>query len=377
MQKEEIQDLVHKYLNDQATAKELERLSDWYQSAHHENIEWFAEVKNEEALLKAQMLYAIQLQTRPAKPTKLLPKVVAAAAAVATITLGTWLYYSANTHRPVADPGQYQIANDIAPGKHTATLTSADGKTIRLSDAKTGVVIAASSLKYNDGTALEPEHSALRQVVESTKLTATTPRGGTYQVTLADGTKVWLNAASSLHFPSNFKGLANRKVKLTGEAYFEVAKNKAQPFVVEGQGQELEVLGTHFNVNAYPDEGGVKTTLLEGSVKVKNDYTGLILKPHEQSVMKDKQFDVFAVNVEQIVAWKNGQFAFDKQNLQDIMRNIARWYDVEVVYAPDFKSLPFTGSVSRFKNISSVLKVLELTGSVHFKIEGRRVTVMK
>ncbi|TCD02547.1 FecR family protein [Pedobacter psychroterrae] len=298
-------------------------------------------------------------------PTRLWPRLVGVAAAVAAITLGVWFYYT--PRHPDTETSSAQAAvNDIAPGKNTATLTLANGKVLHLDTNRTSVTVTDS-------------------VQVTTMLTASTPRGGTYQVVLPDGTQVWLNADSKISFPSQFTG-SERKILLEGEAYFEVAKNKKMPFIVESGGQLVEVLGTHFNIKAYQDEGSIKTTLLEGSVKVSRQPTpggkigkgfSEVLKPNQQAIMTGNKLDVIIANIEQTIAWKNGMIVFQKQSLQDIMRGVSRWYDVEVVYGPGLENILLTGSISRFKDISSILQVLELTGKVHFKVEGRRVTVMK
>lgn len=279
------------------------------------------------------------------------------------------------------------LLNDIAPGKNTATLTLADGKVIPLSDAKTGVVIDASKLSYNDGTAIST--SVQDQGKAGSLLNAiATPRGGQYHVVLPDGTKVWLNAASSIKFPSNFTGVKQRRVELTGEAYFEVSKiagDKHIPFVVVSSNQQVEVLGTHFNINAYADEASSKTTLLEGAVQVSslnNDKSTFVenhsarLSPGQQASLNDRAIQIKTVNTEAAVAWKNNKFMFEGNNIQGIMRQISRWYDVDVVFKGNISQEAFAGKISRFKHLSEVLDLIELTGLVHFKVEGRRITVM-
>lgn len=305
------------------------------------------------------------------------------AAVFALLTFGIWFYISSRS-----DSGaETYFANDIPPGKNTATLTLASGKMITLSGAKAGVVIGNESLKYNDGTEVEAE------ALQTQLLTATTPRGGTYQVSLPDGTRVWMNADSKLSFPSKFSG-KERKVLLNGEAYFEVAKSyqpKAKgdqsepeliPFVVATDKQEVTVLGTHFNINSYRDEAATKTTLLEGSVRVavtgtKGTSTTLsrILIPGEQAI-NNGNIRVEQAETEEAVAWKNGNTVFKDRTLESIMRELSRWYDVEVVYAADApKYETFSGAVSRTRNISTVLERMQTTGSVRFKVEGRTITV--
>lgn len=204
-----------------------------------------------------------------------------------------------------------------------------------------------------------------------------TPRAGQYQINLPDGTKVWLNAASSLRYPSRFSG-SKRIVALTGEGYFEVAKNKQHPFVVKTDRQEVQVLGTHFNINSYTDESSTNTTLVEGSVRVTTlDGKNRLLKPGEQSQLKGDEIEVSDVDTENVLSWKNGDFVFKGDDFKSIMRKISRWYDVEVIYQGDFDDLKFGGYISRTKNISSVLSIMESTGKVHFNIKDKRITVSR
>ncbi len=206
-----------------------------------------------------------------------------------------------------------------------------------------------------------------------------TPNGGQYQISLPDGSKVWLNAASSLRFPVSFASLANRRVELKGEAYFEVAKDKNHPFIVSSAGQTIEVLGTHFDVNSYGDGEKLRTTLLEGSIKLTAGANAKILMPGQQSVVSNgKGIVVSTVNTNQSVAWKEGYFSFKNENLENIMWSVSRWYDVEIEFEDnDLKDDIFWGTVSRFAKVGDVLKVLERTGEVHFNIQGRKIVVSK
>ena len=204
--------------------------------------------------------------------------------------------------------------------------------------------------------------------------TLATPRGGQYQLTLPDGSKVWLNAASSLRYPVAFLG-AERRVEVTGEAYFEVTKNASQPFKVSlRDNQEVDVLGTSFDINAYADEPEIRTTLLTGAVKTE----GVTLKPGQQAAWTlNRPVRVRSdADVEEAIAWKNGKFIFSGGDIQSVMRQLERWYDVEVDYKGDFKGVELVGVISRFKNISEILNMLEQTHTVTFQVEGRRVTVL-
>jgi transmembrane sensor len=341
------------------------------------------------------------------KPVRTLwPRIVVAAAAVAAITLGVWLYYasSINGRHPELVSG-FPLANDIAPGKNTATLTLASGKVINLSDAKSGIVVGDEKLAYNDGSLVQDSSGShfsgslkgdqkntgpvrMPSLGAKALLTASTPRGGTYQVTLPDGTRVWLNADSKISFPSQFSG-GIRKILLSGEAYFEVNKDKARPFIVVTDRQTVEVLGTHFNINAYRDENNTRTTLLEGSLRVNGKSTAqgpvlplgegnIILKPGQQSILSNtNQILVKVMNAGETVAWRNGKFVFRKDDMQSVMRQVSRWYDIEVVYLDDMSGKTIWGTVNKYANISAVLDMIELTGGVSFRIEGRKVFVGK
>jgi hypothetical protein len=316
---------------------------------------------------------------------KLWPRILVAAAAVAAIVVGVWFFNTDTSRHPEFVSG----SQDIAPGKNGATITLANGKVIQLSDAKSGVVIGEDDLKYSDGSDVRyssgtSSSGSLKGSQNSTELQgadgkvqnliAATTKGQTYQFTLADGTKVWLNADSKLEFPSNFVNGKTRNVKLSGEGYFEVAKDKAHPFMVNFRTLTLTVLGTHFNVNAYENEKIAKATLLEGSIKVEK----LFLKPAQQAVFDDhRRLSLQTLeNAEKEIAWKDGYFRFYDEKIQDIMKELERWYDIEVVYEGKMTTEGFTGKVSRNKNISQVLMILEKTKGVHFKIDGRRVTVI-
>lgn len=299
--------------------------------------------------------------------------IIATVAAISSITISSWLYFDNPSTTIELDP----IA-DIAPGGNKATLTFDNGKTISLSETKSGIVIDPGKIAYNDGTLIANNSDS-----ESGFATITTPKGGQYQIVLSDGSKVYMNAASSLQYPLNLGKSGQRKVILkSGEAYFEVTKDKKRPFVVSAGSQEVLVLGTHFNINAYSPEGGVRTTLVEGTVKVTANKLGRnvmakILKPGEQSINKDGSLAVHQVNTGIELAWKKGKIQFVRADLKTVMEMIGRWYDIEVIYQYYPIDGKFTGSISRSKHIVEVLNLLETTGEVHFKIEGRKVFVMR
>ena len=284
------------------------------------------------------------------------------------------------------DVNKFTIANKPVNTKvnsNKATLTLSDGRQIVLDQTSEGelaednqVVISKSEegqIVYN--------LSGLSGSAKSGELaynTITTPNGGNYQVLLPDGTKVWLNALSSLRFPTAFLG-KDRSVELTGEGYFEVAKNKTKPFFVTTGKVRIEVIGTHFNVAAYDDDHTIKTSLLEGIVKVNNNSSSAILKPGQQAVSQHSSstIKINEANMDDVMAWKNGYFVFRDEPIEVIMKKVSRWYDIEVNYEGDMNGIAFGGKYLKNNTLNELLKSLELTGTVKFKIDGRRVTVMQ
>lgn len=266
--------------------------------------------------------------------------------------------------------------NEIEPGHDKAVLTLADGRTIVLDTGRNGalsnqggtvVIKLDNKLSYRDN-----------QQAQSTGVvynTVTTPRGGQYQLLLADGTKVWLNAASSLRFPTAFAG-AERKVELTGEGYFEVAHDGSRPFYVTVNDMQVKVVGTHFNINAYTDEASAKTTLLQGRVLVKNGGKSVFLNPGQQAQASGTETLRIqnGVDVDEAVAWKNGRFQFNSADIKTVMRQITRWYDVDVRFAGNLQAAHITGEVPRTLNLLQVIKVLEASG-IDVKIDGRTLSV--
>jgi ferric-dicitrate binding protein FerR (iron transport regulator) len=299
-----------------------------------------------------------------------------AAAAVVFIAFSLTAYLSLHKKK------EHVFAIDVAPGKNKAILTLADGRKISLSDAMKGDIAKEAGFsitKTADGQLVY--NVAGSENVNDTRLNMiSTPNGGEWQIQLPDGSTVWLNAASSIQYSLNIGTAKQRVVKLDGEAYFEVAKNAAHPFIVETDKQAVEVLGTHFNINSYKDEKVTKTTLLEGSVRVlhKNTNESEILKPGEQSLVSVSGIAIKEVDVEEAIAWKKGYFMFNNERQESILRKVARWYNVEIEYAdPEAKDVMYYGTVSRFEKISKVLTKFEQTGEVHFDIKGNKLIVHK
>lgn len=309
----------------------------------------------------------------------------AIAAAIALIFLSiAFFFIKQQNEKPIVSVAAKHL-NDVDPGANKATLTLADGSVITLNDATAGKIAQQAGMvisKTADGQILyELSESSADQ--GDGYNTISTPYGGRYEIVLQDGTHVVLNSGSSIRYPLSFKG-EQRRVTLSGEAYFEVAKDKSRPFIVAtpasatAQAQEIKVLGTHFNVNAYADEKAYVTTLLEGSVKVgiAGTENARILKPGQQSILR-QQIQVKEADTETAVAWKNGLFALADEPVEDMMRKLARWYNVEIVYQGTVPQIGFWAQISKNKKLSEVLDVLEETNGIHFKIEGRRVIVMQ
>ncbi|WP_316765760.1 FecR family protein [Pedobacter frigiditerrae] len=299
---------------------------------------------------------------------------IAGIAAVIAIVSASALLYDYNLNEKITP--SVAIASPIVPGSNQAVLTLADGKKIVLNTVKNGEIAAQAGIsvsKTKDGNLVY--HVDDDKGIETISYnTVQTPKGGQYTINLPDGTIVTLNAESSLRFPTSFASSHERKVELIGEGYFEVAKNKQKPFIVNSSNQEVKVLGTHFNIKSYADERSVKTTLLEGAVAVNNST---ILKPGEQAILLDRKVMVREVNADSEVAWKNGKLSFTGNDFKSIMRSIARWYNVEVVYDYHPETLRISGGISKFENIKDVLDLIQETGDVKFKIEGRRVHVIR
>jgi hypothetical protein len=263
-----------------------------------------------------------------------------------------------------------KLAKDIEAGSHKACIVLADGRKIDLSQDKTGVKVLKNQLAYNDGSKLLTEPELVNQPI-----TLQTPRGGTYQVQLPDGTEVWLNAATKLTYYPVLNNKGQRIVNLEGEAYFEVAKDKTHPFIVKSKAQEVEVLGTHFNISSYADDVLSKTTLLEGSIKINHN----MLLPGQQAILKDQKITIHQADMEQAMAWKNGDFVFKGEDFKEMMQKIARWYDVQIEYRENIATdqIKLTGWISRKSKLSEVLNHIQYAGNIHFKIEGRKIMVEK
>lgn len=305
--------------------------------------------------------------------------------AAALLIFGTAAIVIFSKNFSVAPTKKYaaqQQVSPIIPGSNKGILTLAGGKTIVLKNAANGLLaqtLAGNVSKTNNGQIQYHAVSKMGVAPDRENMnTLSTPRGGTYEAVLSDGTKVWLNAASSITYPVAFTG-KERHVTLTGEAYFEVAKNKDKPFYVSANNVQIRVLGTHFDIAAYNDDDEMTTTLLEGSVQISKNKILSLLKPGEKAVVDHTSDNIVVsvANIENTMAWKNGYFIFDDDNITNIMKKVSRWYDVSVSYQANVNDQKFGGTFYRSKSITELLQYLEKIGKVHFAVEGRRIIVMK
>lgn len=387
MNRTEFEHLAERYLAGNISPEEQAQLLAHYDALQQNNLDWEDEAMGPRDLVKTELYHKVlediaeRGTAQPSGRKGPAPlKWLAAAAVLVLVSMVFFFYVKKTPLAPVKNTAT-DIA-DVMPGGNKAILTLADGTELSLDDTGEGIVTTQGNIivnKNKDGQLIyrvtaETEKTAAGKLVYNT---IRTPHGGQYQLVLSDQTRVWLNAGSSIKFPTVFAA-KERSVTVEGEAYFEVTKDKNRPFKVYAGTQQIEVLGTHFNVNAYKDEAEVKTTLLEGAVKIAYGNSGRILKPGQQARLSAEtgKLDLLNVDIEEAVSWKNGYFMFDNEDIHSIMRKISRWYDVEVVFLNEQISERFGGTVSKFENVSQVLKILEVTGTIHFKIEGRRITVM-
>ncbi|MEL7586452.1 MAG: FecR domain-containing protein [Prolixibacteraceae bacterium] len=379
-----IDELADKWLKGTITEEEKQYFEGWYNREAGRHPEWSRDL--DEQTLKKRLLAGIfnkievneQAEGKTLSDThrrkQLYKWSSVAAAAVVIFAIGTWLF---QRHDPSyqTENKQSNVQIDLPPGREAAILTLADGSKIDLDSTQNGDVTVQGKTvisKQGGQVAYTPGEKKKGPVLYNT---ITTSRGNQYKVVLSDSTRVWLNSASSLHYPATFSGDA-RLVELTGEAYFEVAKNASMPFRVKVNGIEVEVLGTHFNINAYADEGVMETTLLEGSVKVMNDDTFVLIKPGEKAAIRNQetQIAISEADLDQVMAWRNGFFEFDDTELPAIMRQISRWYNVDIRYEGQPGDKKFGGRISKKLNLGNILTLLEANG-VQFALDGQTLVV--
>ncbi|HMG10836.1 MAG TPA: FecR domain-containing protein [Mucilaginibacter sp.] len=386
--------LIKKYLEDKCTPAEKLEVEAWFELYRGGDREFY---DNDEKLIDQAMMRSLvnihqkidSLQTTADedKIVHLKPKLkfhwIAIAATVLLFIMagGYFTIHKKAVVQPLAQ--NHLLKRDTLIGNNKAILTLGNGKKIVLNDAKVGSLAVQGHVaitKAADGRIIynaTSQASTARATGEIANNSITTPKGGQYHVVLPDGSSVWLDAASSITYPPEFTG-NKRQVELMGEAYFEVSKDPTKPFCVNVDNkQQIEVLGTHFNVQAYPDDRDVTTTLLEGSVKLLYRNKHAILKPGQMAVNDpDKSLLIKPADIYEVMAWKNNMFVFNNENIKSIMKRLARWYDVDVVFEGDMEKVNFFGNYSRSKSLANLLKNIELTEKVHFKIKGRRVTII-
>ncbi len=392
----EIGDLIYRSLKNELNELEQLRLQKWLNEGI-QNQQLYEKVK-EDSYIKEKLPFFYTLDVERALEkvkdnhevtTKVVPMKskrywLAAASVIILFIAGyTFLNLNKTSKFPAKSLANTNVQPNILPGGSRATLTLADGRTIVLDSVQNGKVSTQGNIqiiKLEDGKLAYEGNVKESNTIQYN--TISTPRGGEYKIALSDGSLVWLNAASSITFPTSFSG-DKREVKITGEAYFEVAHNAKMPFHVLVStslaglpNTDIKVIGTHFNVNAYADEGSIKTTLLEGSVQVSVANQSVKIMPGQQAVESETgKINVDShVDIESVIAWQKGKFYFNESSIQAIMKQVSRWYNVDVEYNGAVNKV-FEGSVSRNVSAQDFFKILSATGGVHFSIEGKKVIV--
>jgi transmembrane sensor len=400
----DIRELAAKWMDGTITPEERDRFEEWYNGFDFSKLELLDHWADRPGQIESQILQKLQASMRELKdepvgseePVRSVTRLhdlkrsrwwVAAASVLLLIGAGSCFFYIRNRAANTYAAGQ-KHAGDVAPGSYGAVLTLSNGSRIVLDSAGNGHIATQGSsqvLIQNGAVVYEKEKTGEPPAAESPTAdpqtvvynTMTTPRGRQIQIVLPDGSKVWLNAASAIHYPTAFNG-NERAVELSGEAYFEIAKDERKPFVVSARGMRIQVLGTAFNLMAYSDEAAVNATLVTGAVRVVTAGSSLVLSPDEQACLpaSSGRLTVSKPNMKEVLAWKEGRFRFDGANITTIMRQIARWYDVDIEYRGEAPSNEFNGSISRAEYVQKILHALERTGNVHFSLEGRKIVVM-
>lgn len=357
MDDQEIKALLAKYNQGTADDEEKALIETWYLSQPEKPLPYpVEELGRDLDEVEASLNRYIKGRT-----ARLWPRIAAAASILLVLSFGAYFL----THKKeVHQVAQVQPA-DIIPGTHGATLTLANGQKIALNHQAAGQIARQGNATIRKAADGELVYTAANTNAQLLVNMVATQRKETYQLTLADGTKVWLNAASSIRYPVTFNG-DQREVEITGEAYFEVAHNAAKPFRVSANGQTIQVLGTHFNVNAYNDEPQMVTTLLEGSVKIEHNGQAALLRPGQQASV-GQNINISTANVQQAVAWKDGRFLFAHTQLKTLLRQVARWYDLDLVYQGPVANDEFNGQISRGVSLDKMLRILQ-SGDVHFRL---------
>ncbi len=377
METSKIEQVIRRYREGTTTPEENAWLESWY-LAEGKRLPKMTDPIDYSA--KGQKIWGRIQKKLPSENRSMQPWKLIGVAAAILMLLGLAVYYF-NPKALFFAPRDSR-ATEIQPGGNKAYLTLASGQRISLTDTVHGVLaqeVGVRITKTAEGQLIYEVQSAVNTGENEGFNTIETPNGGQFQVRLPDGTSVWLNASSTLTYPVSFSSKKERFVTLSGEAYFEVAKDQTRPFIVSSGSQKVEVLGTHFNVSAYSDDSVIRTTLLEGKVRVQT--TGpvpesILLKPHEQLVNNQGKLNVFPVEPLHVIEWKNGFFRFDGKDLEHSLKEIARWYNVEINYSNQaLKAEPLAGRISKYSSIREVLTKMELTGAFHFTVDGRKILV--
>lgn len=358
------EDLLNKYQAGTATDEEKAWVESWYLKQGTDGPSLTPDQLEEEHTLAYKRL---QKQIRSGRVQPLRSRIAIAAVLMALLSIGLYIWRSSDLTTP---ENVVLLTADIPPGGNRATLSLSDGRIIQLSERQAGITVDEQAIRYSDGAAL-PE-----QLTETASAVLSVPQGGQYQITLADGSKVWLNAGSTLSYPIRFDQ-SERIVELQGEAYFEVA-HRQQPFLVKSKDQVIEVLGTRFNVNAYSDESLAKTTLQSGSIQIRVSETNqeALLSPNQQAVLSGQTLQIATVDPLEAIAWKEGFFVFDNIRLEDAMTQISRWYNVDIHFENEERRAErFSGSLSKYVQVSQVLGKLALTGSARFEVKDRQIII--
>ena|SRR5690606_26707373 len=373
MTEKEIHVLLEKYITGECSQQEKDFLERWYASELQKKI--FETDESDLRTVKDELWERIVDKRPEITKRRIAWRVWAGVAAV--LLIGFFVIYH-ETQRTDKTPGEKIVTRtqNVLPGGNKAVLTTGDGKQIILTDEADGVIEQGDGFiirKQEDGL-VSFEITDQKKHATHVNNTIETPKGGIYQVILPDGSKAWLNSASSISFPSNFSN-EERSVSIKGEVYFEVRRDVSRPFRVEASQQRIEVLGTKFNINAYADEPYVRTSLLEGSVSVRGAEREHVLKPgFEMITNKNGKDRIAKADIEAIMAWKEGVFQFDRVELSALMRQLARWYDVEVIYTGAYPKDEFVGKIKRNEDIRKILNVLRY-GNIDVSLEGRKLMV--
>lgn len=376
MSKKDATDLLNRYRNGQVSEEEKTLVESWYaeytQNAATPEIDDQELENNREEILR-RILSEVSDQ-RKINYRRLIS---IAAFAILIIYAGVFFIKQRKPHQDQPALAAKKDNSNLLPGGNRAMLILSNGNTINLNDTKNGALANEKGvLIHKNANGRITYDRAGRNASHEANVfnTVVTPKGGQYQLVLGDGTKVWLNAASTLKYPVTFSG-PKREIELSGEAYFEVAHDQHKPFRVISNGQTVEVLGTHFNVNAYPDEKITRTTLLEGSVKVLAGEMSSKIKPGEQVQFKDGHLAVTPADIEEAIAWKKGFFYFKDADIQTVMRQLSRWYDVSVKYEGQVPTREFSGQMNKNITASQLMHILSIE-QIHYRIEGRTIIIM-